>query len=121
MNWTKAESLLRNNIKWCSKLDEGNYLYKIVISTPPDSGNKNEESGFRVKVGKNSIIKVSLKMLEDIFEASRKNDNLYNNSVFKNLYARKLSSKPCYVHTVGKLFENAGIAKKINNRTYQIL
>lgn len=121
MNWTKAESLLIDNIKSGTKLNGENSKFKIVKSTPPLPCNKNGESGFQVQVGEKSIIDVSLKMLENIFEASRKNNNLYNNLVFKSLYERKLLNKPCYVHTVGKLFEKAGIAKQTNKRTYQIL
>lgn len=69
MNWTKAESLLIDHIKSGSKLNGENSKFKVVKSTPPLPCNKNGESGYQVQVGENSIIDVSLKMLENIFEA----------------------------------------------------
>jgi hypothetical protein len=59
-------------------------------------------------------------MLETIFEASKQNDSIYNRVVFKDHFPRELNAKPCNVHSVGKLFEHAGIMQKIDKRNYII-
>jgi hypothetical protein len=120
MEWNKALQLLKTNIGLDLHLtpDKG---YKIVRETPPyNCKNYKNNEGFRVQVGAKTFVNIPLAMLETIFEASKQNDNTYNRAVFKDHFPRELNAKPCNVHSVGKLFEHAGIMQKIDKRNYII-
>jgi hypothetical protein len=60
-------------------------------------------------------------MLRVLFEASKNNNNTYNRAVFRENFPRELNAKPCNVHSVGKLFEHAGVMEMVNKNDYIIL
>jgi hypothetical protein len=109
MNWNEAKALLENEIVIGQHL-ANNGRYKIVKEIPPyQCKNFNNDKGFRIQVGETSFINIPFSMLKCLFEASVLNNGQYNNLVFAEFYPRELNNKPCYVHSVGKLFENAGV------------
>ena len=120
MNWIEAEINLRENIHIHDHLD-GLDHYKIVIQTPPFICRKCKDEGFRIRVGKTSFINIPLSMLKLVFETSRRNKGIYNHQLFFSLFPTECTDKPCYVHTIGKLFFNAGIMEQLDNRNYRIL
>lgn len=119
MNWAEAEIDLRENIVLHNHLDTKN-KYKVVVSVPPTICNRLGEEGFRIQVGEKSIIPIPFSMLKELFEESKRNNGIYNNKVFLNLFLEKLISKPCYVHSVGKLFVAANVADQVNKRDYKL-
>lgn len=120
MDWMQAEKLLRDNI--CANLHlTPDANFKIIKEVPPFlCKDYNYAEGFRVQVGEDSEISIPLNMLKIIYHYSIKNDNMYNKSVFKECFPRELNNKPCYVHTVGKLFEKAGVMQSVNRYDYLI-
>lgn len=119
MNWGEAEIDLRENIILHNHLDKKN-KYKVVVSLPPKACNRLGEEGFRIQVGEKSIIPVPFSMLRELFEESKRNNGIYNHKVFLNLFPERLVSKPCYVHSVGKLFVAANVADQISKREYKL-
>jgi hypothetical protein len=121
MKWTKALPLLMRKITLNLHLTpEKNF--KIVRDIPPyKCKNYNNSEGFRVQVGTNTSVNIPLHMLETIFEAAKQNNNTYNRAIFKTTFPRELNAKPCNVHSVGKLFEHAGVMQMVDKRNYQIL
>jgi hypothetical protein len=120
MEWKKAKQLLKSNIQLDLHLTPEK-SFKIVREIPPyKCKNYKNNEGFRVQVGAKTFVNISLAMLETIFEASKQNDNTYNRVVFKYYFPRELNAKPCNVHSVGKLFEHAGIMQMIDKRNYII-
>jgi hypothetical protein len=120
MKWEKVLELLKSNIQLDLHLTPEK-SFKIVREIPPyKCRNYNDVDGFRVQVGENTHVNIPLTMLETIFEASKRNNNIYNRAIFKENFPRELNAKPCNVHSVGKLFEHAGIMQKIDKRNYII-
>lgn len=118
MNWEDAESLIRNNISIGTKLDN-----RTVLEGPgyPCRGyDYNGTPGFKIKIGKTTYIEVPLSMLQTVYVDAMANNSIYENKVFKNRYERQLRSHGCHVHVVGKIFEKAGVANKIDNRRYKV-
>lgn len=121
MDWKTAEKLLKSKIYVTMDLSPSS-KFKLVKQVPPfKCKNYENVEGFRIQVGAKNEINIPLKMLELLFERSKQNNNTYNRAVFKENFARELNNKPCYVHSVGKLFEWAGIMKPVNSNTYVIL
>jgi hypothetical protein len=118
MNWEEAEALIRKSICVGTKLDN-----RIVLEGPdyPCRGyDYNGALGFKIKIGKTTSILIPLSMLQKIYESAIANDGIFNNNVFKERYERQLRSHGCHVHVVGKIFEKAGIATKVENRRYKV-
>lgn len=121
MEWKEAVQLLISNIQRDLHLTP-NVNFKIVREVPPyRCKNYNNSEGFRVQVGTTSFVNIPLEMLQTIFEASIQNKNTYKRAVFKEFFPRELNTKPCNVHSVGKLFEHAGIMEMVDKRTYRII
>ncbi len=121
MTWEQTEILLKENVKVGLHLTP-HTNYKFVREVPPFiCKNYNNTEGFRVQVGKSSYINLPLSMLKELYQTASQNNNIYNSSVFKNAYPKEIGYKPCYVHSVGKLFEHAGVMKLINKREYIIV
>lgn len=120
MTWEEAEINLRENIILHNHLDKKN-KYKVVVSVPPNKCNRLNEDGFRIQIGEKSIIPVPFSMLRELFEESKRNNGKYDNKVFLNLFPEKLVSKPCYVHSVGKIFVVANVAYQENNKREYII
>jgi hypothetical protein len=120
MNWNEALLALKTNIGLDLHLTP-NKNFKFVRKIPPfKCKNYNNAEGFRVQVGTKSFVNIPLEMLQSIFEAAKLNNNTYNRAVFEVNFPRELNAKPCNVHSVGKLFEHAGIMQMINKQTYRI-
>lgn len=121
MNWNQAEELLKDKIFKSLHLTP-DAKFKIVKEVPPFQCKNYEYSeGFRVQVGAINEINIPLKMLKRIFEESIRNNGIYNRSVFKECCPRELNNKPCYVHSVGKLFEWSEVMVKINKNDYEVI
>ena len=121
MNWEEAKKLLKTTIKVDLHLTP-DANFKFVRKVPPHTcKNYANEEGFRVQVGERSFVNIPFSMLQTIFEASKVNKNTYNKSIFEKHYPRELNAKPCNVHSVGKLFEHAGIMQMENRTTYTVL
>ena len=121
MEWSQALQLLKSNIQLNLHLtpEKG---FKIIREIPPyKCKNYSFEEGFRVQVGETNFVNIPLTMLQTIFEATIQNNKTYNRAIFKNNFPRELNAKPCNVHSVGKIFEHAGVMKMIDNRNYKII
>ena len=118
MNWKEAEALICNAISVGIKLDN-----RTVLEGPdfPCKGyDYDGKPGFKIKIGKTTNIEVPLSMLQTVYEEARANNGIYENRVLKSKYERQLRSHGCHVHVLGKIFEKAGIATKIDNRRYKV-
>jgi hypothetical protein len=120
MNWSEAELLLRKNIHKSLHLSPESQ-FKIVKEIPPfQCKNYNSSEGFRVQVGAKNEINIPISMLQKIYEKSILNKGVYNRAIFKECCPRELNNKPCYVHSVGKLFEWSGVMEMIDKTNYKI-
>lgn len=119
MNWKEAETLIRHTIIVSTKLDNR------TIEDGPDHPcwgyNYNGTPGFKIRIGRTTCIEIPFIMLQTVYEDAIANNRIYENKVFKNKYERQLKSHGCHVHVVGKIFEKAGIAIKIDKRKYKVL
>jgi len=124
MNWNQACRLIVRNITPGLHLDP-RWTYKIIDTVPPYQCYRNEYngiSGFRVQVGAKSFIEVPLEVLREVHEyAILHNASSYSKGVFQYCFPNLYNQKPCYVHTVGKIFACAGVAHQVNNHSYQLL
>jgi hypothetical protein len=121
MNWNEAELSLKINIHKSLHLSP-EAKFKIVKEIPPfQCENYNSSEGFRLQVGAKNEINIPISMLQKIYEKSILNKGVYNRAIFKENFPRELNNKPCYVHSVGKLFEYSGCMKKVNNYNYKII
>jgi hypothetical protein len=123
MNWDRAYQLVIDNIIKGTKL---NASYRTVLETPPYRCGRHDYvgEGFKVRIGKTTTIEIPQSMLMNIFEESVKNNHVYNGKIFRSLYPKQGESKtghPCHIHVVGRIFEIAGVAEKIDNHNYRIL
>jgi len=115
MTWKDA----RKNIEDRNNIDVG-----TDVNTVKENGDQRSKYrivkcvcdwGFRIPKGKNSDMRVTWDMLEKCWKAMKKNQGVYNDEVFKNLY----SGYPgCYVHTIGKIFEKAGLVDSVKDKFY---
>lgn len=121
MAWEDAENLLRKNTNVNTRLDL-QVNFKIVVSIPPyRCSNYTNEVGFRIQVGQKSFINIPISMLKKVYQAISQNRNIYNRTIFLNLYPKELTNKPCYVHAIGKIFSNAGVMIQLTRYSYQII
>ena len=119
MIWREAEALIRLTIIVGMKLDN-----RIVLEGPdfPCNGyDYNGSPGFKIRIGTHTCIEIPFSMLQTLYEDAIANHWAYENKVFKNKFERQFKNHPCHVHVVGKIFEKAGIATKIDNRKYKVL
>jgi hypothetical protein len=121
MNWNEAELLIRKNIHKALHLSPESQ-FKIVKEVPPyKCKNYNFSEGFRIQVGAKNEINVPISMLKKIYGKTILSGGIYNRAIFKENFPRELINKPCYIHSVGKLFEYSGCMKKVNNYDYKIV
>lgn len=119
MTWKEAEALIRHSIIIGMKLDN-----RTVLEGPdfPCWGyNYNGSPGFKIRIGTRTCIAIPWIMLQTVYADALANNRIFENKVFKNKYERQLGNHGCHVHVVGKIFEKAGVASKIDNRRYKIL
>jgi hypothetical protein len=96
---------------------------RSIINIPPykcSNTFKNEE-GYKVKIAENTNIDIPLSMIINIYKYSfNKNRRIYETYVFRELYPKQSSNHGCYVHSIGQIFVKAGIAKDLENGTYEV-
>lgn len=103
MKWEAANELLLQKINIGNHIDP-NSQYRYVLIMP------NEHIDFfRISIGATSNIKLTLEMLENIFNATIANNGIYNRAVIHALYPQKVNNKGCHVHVVGWLFVSADV------------
>jgi hypothetical protein len=121
MNWNEALLSLKTTIGLDLHLTpEKNF--KFIREIPPyKCKNYNNSEDFKVQVGERSFVNIPLEILETIFEAAKLNNNTCNRAVFKSNLPRELNAKPCNLHSVGKLFEHAGVMEMIDAQNYKIV
>ncbi|MFY0689798.1 MAG: hypothetical protein JXQ90_21695 [Cyclobacteriaceae bacterium] len=120
IDWNQAKQRLEDNIQRDFDLTSRT-TYKIVVATPPYKCKNYENAiGYRIQVGKVSFINIPFEMLEKLFLSALSNNGIYENAIFKQLYPKQLSQKPCHVHSIGLLFEKAGVMTKRDSRKYSI-
>jgi hypothetical protein len=121
MKWNKAKHILLKNISKTLHLSPESQ-FKIVKEVPPyKCKNYNFSEGFRIQVGAKNEINIPISMLKKLYEKTILSKGVYNRALFKENFPRELNNKPCYVHSVGKLFEYSGCMKKVNNYDYRIV
>ena len=116
MNWNKAKEMLLENIKVGNKIDPKSNL-REVTRIP-----NNEAGSFSIKIGTNgNTILVSMEMLENIFNKTLDNNNIYKKEIIYKLYKKEVDGHSCYVHSVGHLFRYARVMKKNKSREFEII
>lgn len=120
MNWEEAEINLRETINFNEHL-AGEEQYKIVTNIPPYICRNFKEEGFRIRVGKTNYINVPISMLRLVFESSIINNGIYERKIFERLYPILCADRPCYVHSLGRLFVRADVMTPNGQRKYSIL
>lgn len=126
MTWAEAQKLIELNLIENTRFDPSSDI-RLIIKTPQNYNcrtyNYNLETGFKVKIGKNSYIEIPWSMLENMFEDSKNetNGNIYRNPVFVNRYPDQAHNHGCHIHVIGKMFVYAGVARQISIRNYLIL
>lgn len=102
-DWKQSRELLLQNITLNLHLNpQSNYRFVVQIPNDPIDH-------FKVSIGASTTIKVSLEMLENIFNATIGNQGIYNKAVIFGLYHREVNNHGCHVHVVGQLFESAAV------------
>ena len=112
LKWSKAEKLILNQIDKGLSLNPTSRYGRKVILTPPYKCNSKQFKGLEgycIQVGKSKFLEVPIQMLEDIYIETINNRGDYNQRIFKKLYPKLTRDNPCYVHTVGKIFEMSGL------------
>ncbi len=111
MTWEEAREKIgdKNNIKVDTDLNtkrsrENDYRH-VKLVPPPH---------FRVRIGKRSYINIPWDMLEKCWQELNKTRE-YNTEVFDKACPGIRKNKGCYVHTIGKIFENAGLVESDDN------
>lgn len=98
--------------------------YRIILEVPPYLCESNRysynEKGFKIKIGKTSIIKIPLSMLENCIRESVKNKMIYNRSVFERLYPLQCKDHGCHIHSIGQMFVAAGLADFVSKHDYKL-
>jgi len=124
MEWFEARNKINQRITLNTKLDEDS-AYRSVVKTPPYTftrGKFKGLEGYKVQIGERSHVNIPIEMLQHLFNASKQNNNVYNNEIFNATYPKigqHDSGHPCYIHCVGKIFEISGIAIK-NGNNYKL-
>jgi len=95
-----------------------------ILQIPPYLCNSKRynynETGFEIKIGQISKIKIPISVLQSCYEGALTNEGLYNRKVFKKLYPLQLTNHACHVHVIGQMFVNAGIADFVEPYNYKL-
>ncbi len=123
LDWKQAEKLIITNVfRGLSLNPSYKYGRKIILSPPYKCRIKHFKGveGYHVQIGKNKFIDVPILMLEDLYSESIKSKGEYSLLIFRKLYPSLSKNSPCYIHTVGKLFEISGLAIRSGRSSYWI-
>ena len=74
--------------------------------------------GYRVSKGKENTVPVTWEMLKTCWDEMALNQGKYERSVIERHYAEKVTSNPCLVHIVGKMFDVAGLVDSYYDEYY---
>ena len=122
MTWIHAQEKIIRKIKEGTDLKFTNTNNRIVLKVRKDISSErygyNNETGFVVQIGENSSICIPLKMLQRCYNAFRL-DGTYDGKFFRKHYPLQAEDHPCHVHTVGRIFVLAGLAKR-NKNSYSL-
>ncbi len=122
MTWIRAQQRILEKISQGTDLNSPNTTYRIVLEVRDDIssgryGYKNE-TGFKVQIGKKNSINIPLDMLQRCYGALSSPKN-YDGKFFRINYPLQAKDHPCHVHTVGRIFVLAGLAKR-NKKSYSL-
>jgi len=124
MNWEEIKTVITNSILVGQDINTHRSTFRIVEKAPPYQCGRydyNQAEGFLVRIGRNSNVEIPMTMLERLFNSSLNNNNIYNSTIFRNRYPKQKKDHPCHIHSVGKIFEYAGIMEQIDSRNYRII
>ena len=116
MSWEEAWAAITKSITKGMKLDKAANYGRPVIEIPPfacTTFNYDGEEGYKVKIGSDSFIEIPISMLKKCYIKARENGKMYKTSIIYSLYPEQLAEHGGYVHVVGRMFEIAGLARKI--------
>jgi hypothetical protein len=124
MNWNQAKEQLGINLKKGVHFDPTS-MFRTISEIPAfykcRAYNYSWKNGFKIKIGTNNYIEIPWLMLRTIFEATRINNNIYNNNVFVNHYPDQAKDHPCHIHVVGQMFVKAGIAICLDASNFKLI
>ena len=104
MTWEEAKANIEKTIVPGLKLeDNSDFRFVIWVETKP-----NWECS--VRVGQLTEVRVSMKMLEDIFHAVVREGGVYRRNVVPRAHRHKIEVEGTYVHVIGQIFHKAGIS-----------
>jgi hypothetical protein len=119
MNWKESEILIR------SKIIRGVSLDNRTVLDGPDYLCKgydyNASPGYKIKIGEKTFLEIPFTMLIEVYKKAIANNGIYENKVFKLCFGRQCRNHPCHVHVIGRIFEKAGAAQKIDKRKYKLI
>ncbi len=106
MLWNEAKRRICAGLTKNLKIDTGKSHGRVVLSCPD---NCEADSCYKVKIGETTNIRVSLRMLEVVFE-SLSTEEGYCKKSLKCEFAKAVNNHSCYVHVIGQLMVKAGLA-----------
>ncbi len=111
VEWKEAKRRIRDNVTVGDDLNTKKSKCRFVRAVNPFC--------YRVQIGHNrkrDLIDVPWDMLEKCWYELN-TTGTYDCKVFEKLFQKKNGKiRGCYVHTVGKIFEKAGLAKSVGNK-----
>jgi hypothetical protein len=116
MSWEAALGAIKHHITKGLKLDKASNYGRPVVEVPPypcTTYNYQNEEGYKVRIGSDSYIEIPISMLQACYEAAKEQGGVYKTSIIYGLYPTQLADHGAYVHVVGKIFETAGVGKKV--------
>jgi hypothetical protein len=115
MTWEEAKARIEQHILPGLKLEEDSaFRFVIWVETEP-------EWACRVRVGELTEVRVSMKMLEDIFHAVQREGGVYRRNVVPRAHRHKIEVEGTYVHVIGQIFHKAGISGPRQGHKYRFV
>lgn len=109
MDWDQAQNKIKANIKVETNIDTPESNYRLIKEV-------NDKDGFKIQIGKSNNIKIPWSMLKQCFYVLVTPDG-YDGNFFRKRFPGR---KGCYVHSIGQIFVEAGIAKAEDKHKYRI-
>jgi len=102
MEWEKAKEEIKKKVKVDTDVNTNESNHRVVKCVC--------DWGYIIPKGKNSNMKVTWDMLEKCWNRMVCNGGVYDPNEFKKLYPNYARNAGCYVHTIRRIFEEAGLA-----------
>ena len=112
MEWEEAKRRISCKVKVGDNLKTIRSSDRFVRAVPP--------LHFRVQIGANKkrdFVDIPWTMLEKCWRELNKTGK-YDCKVFEALFEKEKKNHGCYVHTVGKIFEKAGLVDSDDDKFY---